>query len=154
MGRGHLAALAAAGAALALVAPASAGLQWRLLAHGIGRGQGQPSPSAYLAVDRAQTTGFAKYLPAAGRTALARNDFGKDAVVAVFGEWGCSDHRVVVTSVTRRARTIVVALLMRRLAPGTAECLAVYPTYRLLAIEKVQLARPFPTRAEGTLARA
>jgi len=93
-------------------------------------------------------------LPPEGQNALARNDFAKDAVVAVFGEWGCTDHRVVVTSVIRRARTIVVSLVMRPLPPGTAECLAIYPTYRLLAIAKAQLRRPFPTRAEATLARA
>jgi hypothetical protein len=93
-------------------------------------------------------------LPPHGQNALARNDFAEDAVVAVFGDWGCSDHRVVVTSVIRRARTIVVSLMMRPVAPGTAECLAIYPTYRLLAIAKAQLTRPFPTRAEARLARA
>jgi hypothetical protein len=154
VGRGHLARLAAAGAALALVAPASAGLQWRLFAHGIGSGHGQPTPTAYLALDLAHTTGFAQLLPTAGRSALARTDFTKDAVVAVFGEWGCTDHRIVVRSVNRRARTIVVSLVSRPPAPGTAECLAIYPTYRLLAIAKAQLVRPFPRRAEVTLARA
>ena len=154
MGRGHLARLAAAGAALALVAPASAGLQWRLFAHGIGRGQGQPRPSAYLALDLAHTTGFAPLLPAGGRSALAGNDFTKDAVVAILGEWGCTDHRIVIRSVNRRTRTIVVSLVLRPPTQGTAECLAIYPTYRLLAITKAQLARPLPTRAQVTLARA
>jgi hypothetical protein len=34
------------------------------------------------------------------------------------------------------------------------ECLAIYPTYRLLAVAKADLARPLPTAAEVRLARA
>jgi hypothetical protein len=111
-------------------------------------------PAAYLALNLAASTGFAPLLPAEGRSALARNDFAKNAVVAVFGEFGCSDHRVAVTGVNQHARMLVVSLLIRQLPPGTAECMAIYPTYRLLAIAKKQFSRPFPTRAEATLARA
>jgi hypothetical protein len=73
-------------------------------------------------------------------------------VIAVFGPFGCRDHRVAVTSVVQQRRAIVVALAERALRPGTVECLAIYPTYRLLALAKTQLEQPYPTRAVARLA--
>ena len=154
MGRGHLARLAAGGVALVLAAAASAAIHWQVLAHGIARGRGPSNPAAYIALNLTATNGFAALLPADARMALTRNDFTRQAVVAVFGDFGCTDHRIAVTGVVQRAQTLVVSLLMHPIAPGTVECMAIYPTYRLLTVAKAQLTRPFPTRAEARLARA
>jgi hypothetical protein len=73
-------------------------------------------------------------------------------VVAVFGEWGCQDGRISVSSVVRRGAAVVVTLVRKPLTPGTVECQALYPTFRLLAITKAGLGRPLPTRAQAQLA--
>ena len=44
-----------------------------------------------------------------------------------------------------------MSLAEKPLAPGTMECQAIYPVYRLLAVPKTSLARPYPTRSEARL---
>jgi hypothetical protein len=114
----------------------------------------QSTPVAFVAIDRASTARFAGRLPAAGSAALARIDFARSAVVAVFGEFGCEDHRVAVTSIVQHGALLVVSLVLRPLAPGTMECMALFETYRLLAVPKTALKRPHPTSAEAVLARS
>jgi hypothetical protein len=137
--------------AAALAAPAAAGVRWRELDRGTAVGAPPATLQAVVALDRAATKRFASRLPAAGRTALARLDFGRNAAIAVFGEFGCKDYRVAVTSVARRRSTLVVSLVERPPDPDTMECQAIYPTYRLLAVPKSALAKPHPTRGEARL---
>jgi hypothetical protein len=120
----------------------------------MGGNAGYGKPTALVALDRAAAARLSARLPAAGRSALAKLDFARDAAVAVFGEFGCKDHRVAVVRIAQRAATLVVSLVERPLAPGTMECLAIYPTYRLLSVAKADLRRPLPTAAEVRLARA
>ena len=69
----------------------------------------------------------------------------RNAAVAMFAQFGCMDHRVAVTSMTQRAGgMLVVSLAEKPLAPGTMECQAIYPTYRLLAVPKTSLATAVP----------
>jgi hypothetical protein len=140
-------------AALALAAPAGASLHWSRLDNGIATGA-QSSPTAFLALDRASAARFSARLPAKAAAVLNRIDFRRNAVVAVFGEFGCQDGRVSVTSVAQQGSRLIVSLAMRALPPGTMECMALFPTYRLLAVTKAGLTRPYPTRAEARLARA
>jgi hypothetical protein len=128
-------------------------MPWHELARGIANDTESAKPTAFVALDRTGTSRFSARLPAAGRNALARLDFRRTAAVAVFGEFGCRDHRVAVVRIVQRAATLVVSLVERPLAPGTFECQALYPTYRLLAVAKADLGRPFPTAAEVRLAR-
>ncbi len=111
-------------------------------------------PTAFVALDRAGTARFSGRLPPAGKAALAKLDFKRNAALAIFGEFGCRDHRVAVARIVKRASTLVVSLVERPLAPGTMECQAIYPTYRLLAVPKADLGLPLPTVAEVRLARA
>jgi hypothetical protein len=112
------------------------------------------TPQAYLAAGRAAAAQLGARVPADGRAALRGVDFSRDAVLAVFGEWGCQDHRIAVTSISRHGGTIVVSLARRPLAPGTVECQALYPTYRLLKVTKARLGQPLPTRARAQFARS
>jgi len=153
VGRRHLSRGAALGAALALAAPASAGIHWSELVRGGASGV-QPTPVAFVAIDRASSARFAGRLPATAAPVLDRVDFSRSVVVAVFGEFGCEDHRVAVTSIVQRGSRLVVSLVLRPLAPGTMECMALFETYRLLAVPKSVLRRPYPTSAGAVLARA
>jgi hypothetical protein len=81
-------------------------------------------------------------------------DFSRYAVVAIFGEFGCRDHRIAVRTIVQRGTTLAVTLSQRPLAPGTVECMAIFPTYRVLSVEKAALRRPFPTHATVSLAPA
>jgi len=140
-----------AGAAGDRAAPAAA-VTWRELNRGDAIGPALSVPVAFVALDRASTRRFSYRLPAAGKRALAKLDFTRNAAVAVFSQFGCKDHRVAVTSIAQRAGSkLVVSLVERPLAAGTMECQAVYPTYRLLAVLKSSLSRPYPTRSEATV---
>jgi hypothetical protein len=128
------------------------GVRWRELDRGMPIGPALSAPVAFVALDRASTKRFSYRLPAAGKTALAALDFDRNAAVAIFAQFGCKDHRVAVTSVAQRAGgTLVVSLVERQPAPGTMECQAIYPTYRLLAVPKSSLMRPYPTRSDARL---
>jgi hypothetical protein len=130
----------------------AAGVRWRELDRGDAVGPALSVPVTFVALDRPSTKRFAYRLPAKGKRALAGLDFSRNAVVALFAQFGCKDHRVAVTSMTQRAgRMLVVSLAERPLAPGTMECQAIYPVYRLLAVPKTSLSRPYPTRSEASL---
>jgi hypothetical protein len=138
-------------AAAVLAASAGAGLRWRELGRGLAVGSGSTAPAAVVVLDRAGASRLSARLPAAGRSALGRVDYAQDAAVAVFGEFGCKDHRIAVTNVAQRGGALVVSLVERPLAPGTMECEALYPTYRLLAVPKSALGKPYPTRGIAQL---
>jgi hypothetical protein len=155
VGRRYLSFVASLAVALALAAPAAAGLRWRELVRGSADVAQPRSPVAFVASDRRSATArFPWGLPDRALDALERVDFSRNAVVAVFGEFGCRDHRVVVSSLTRRGAALAVTLVTKPLPPGPVECMAIFPTYRLLLVSKKQLSRPYPTRAEVRLARA
>jgi hypothetical protein len=152
VGRGHLIRVAALGASLSALVlpsgPAGATISWRTIADGPASGPAAQSATGYVALDRAAAQSqLAARLPAAGRARLAAVDFARDALVGIFGEFGCSDSRVAVSSIAQRGTTLAVRLVKRPQAPGTVECMALYPTYRLLLVPKSSLARPYPTRA-------
>jgi hypothetical protein len=131
---------------------AAAAVRWRELDRGDALGPALSVPVTFVALDRASTKRFAYRLPATGKSALAGLDFSRNAAVAIFSRFGCLDHRVAVTSMTQRAGgLLMVSLAEKPLAPGTMECQAIYPVYRLLAVPKASLAQPYPTRSEARL---
>ena len=155
MGRRHLSpAVALAAAALLLLmtdASAAAVLPWRLVASGAATGASITGMQARLALTRPGTASFAGSLTPVAKAKLAAVDFGRSAVVAVFGEFGCRDHRISVGRVDRAGPTVDVHLVQSPLPPGTVECMAIFETFRLLAVPKSSLGRPNPTRARVTL---
>jgi hypothetical protein len=155
VGRRHLSRVSALVAlVLIFAAPAGAAVHWRVLAKGPASGSSYSATSAYVALDRAETARFSSRLTGAASDALARVSFRTDALVAIFGEFGCQDQFVSVTSVEQHGATLAVKLLQRRPTPGTVQCTAIYPTYRFLGVAKSSLQRPYPTRATVSLARA
>jgi len=154
VGRRHLIRLAAA-LAVAFAAAASAGAAdgWRVVADGPGGGGAAP-PVAFVATARPATSRFAARLPEQARAAVSAADFSQDALVAIFGEFGCRDSQIVVSSLAQHGGVLAVTLAQKLPAAGRMTCMAIFPTYRLLLVPKTQLQRPFPTRATVTLARA
>jgi hypothetical protein len=147
VGRRHLIRLAAVAATLALAAAATAAPAWRTVGSGAASGPTANAATGYLAFTRASALAqFGTRLPAAGRASLAKVNFAHDAVVAVFGDYGCNDANVVTTAVARHGATVTVKLVPRPPAPGIATCDAIFPTYRLLAVPLISLAHPLPKR--------
>ncbi len=109
----------------------------------------------YVAVSRPSATKqFSGRLTASAKSSLARVDFSRDALVAIFGEFGCRDPQIVVSSITQEGARLTVKLVERPLKPGTVACMAIFPTYRFLLVSKTELRKPFPSRVTVTLARA
>jgi hypothetical protein len=136
-----------------LAAFASPSITWRLVAHGNAGGVADPLVG-YVALDRPSAAAFAARTGTSGLQAVRRVDFGRDALVAVFGPFGCKDARVEVDSVAQRGASLAVRLRERRPAPDTVECMGIFETFRLLTVPKAALEKPYPTRATVTLARA
>jgi len=155
VGRRHLSTAATLVAlALASAAPAAAGIAWRVLAGGAAPAAPAAGTSASVAFDRAAAARLAARLPAAGARAVRAVDYSRNGVVAIFGEFGCRDHRIAVSRIARRGAALAVTLVERALAPGTAECMAIFRTYRVLEVADGAVGRPLPARATVSLARA
>jgi hypothetical protein len=154
VGRRHLSYLATVVAVfVVMAAPAGAAIQWRLLVGGPSPGSSVESTTGAIALTRAAAAAvrFASRLPDAASAKLMRANFSRDAVVAIFGEFGCRDGSIGVSSIVQRGTTLVVKLVERN-PPGMMQCMAIFPTYRLLLVSKSQLKRPYPVRASVTLA--
>jgi hypothetical protein len=148
-------AVAAAATALVLAAPAAATISWRTVSDGPSGGAPLASPSGVVALTRASADAqLGPELTAAARAALARVNFTRDALVTVFGEFGCMDSLIAVSSIVQHGTTLAVKLTRNQPPSGTAVCMALFRTYRFLAVPKSQLRTPLPTRATVTLAHA
>jgi hypothetical protein len=110
--------------------------------------------SADLALDRRAAGRFSSELPGQVARIVRSVDFSRHVVVAIFAEFGCRDHRIAVREIAQRGTTLAVALVQQPLAPGTVECMAIFPTYRVLSLDKAGFRRPFPTHATVSLAPA
>ena len=142
-------------AGLALAVPAVAAINWRLVADGVAHGAPVATTTAYVALDRAATSGaFSARLPAAAKGKVAATDFSKTGLVVIYGEFGCRDSLIAVSSLEQHGTTLTVTLAQRQAKPGTAVCMAIFATYRILSFDKTALRRPYPTRATVTLAPA
>jgi hypothetical protein len=148
IGAGALAALA-----LGLAAPAGAAVTWRVLADGPAAGRASSIPTAYVALDRAETGSFSARL-GRGAAQISRVDYTRSALVAIFGEFGCDDSLIEVSSLSQYGSSLAVRLVEEEPPAGTARCLAIFGTYRVLAVPKASLRTPYPTRAVVTLARS
>jgi len=149
VGRGHLALPASLVVAFALAAaePAAAALHWREIGRGPAVSAPAGAPTAVVVASAARARSLDRDLPAPGRSTLAVVDWKTTVVVVILAHFGCTDERVAVTGITRRGDILAVALVKRPLPPDTVECQAIFPTYRLLALSRVGLGAPAPTRA-------
>jgi hypothetical protein len=146
-----LAALAAA--AVSLVASTAAAVNWREVSRGTASGAAPKAPIGFVAYSRSESSRFWPLVPVAkGR--VVDIDFRHNALVAVVGEFGCQDARIVVKLIAQRGSMLLVSLVKWPLAARKAECAALFPTYRLLTVAKAQLSRPYPSRVEVRLASA
>jgi hypothetical protein len=138
-----------------MAAPAGAAIHWRVLSDGLASGNASFATRGYVAVSRAAATAqFSGRLTASARSSLARVDFSRDALVAIFAEFGCRDQQIVVSSIAQDGALLTVRLVDEGLKPGRVACMAIFPTYRFLLVAKTELRKPYPTRVTVTLARA
>jgi hypothetical protein len=93
-------------------------------------------------------------VPPAGARAVLRLDYRRRVALGVFGQFGCHDGRVTIRRIERIGARLRVRLVLRPLKPGAVECQAIFPTFRLVALERRDLGRPLPSHVTVTLARA
>jgi hypothetical protein len=159
VGRRHLIRLAGLFViTLVLAAAASAAatqvVPWQLLARGFAtRNDGAATIGIIAASKAAAHRLVIRVSPVAAQTVL-RLDYRRRIALGIFGEFGCRDGRVRIARIEQTATVLRVRLDLRPLGMGKAECLAIYPTFRLVAIERSDLRVPFPTRVVVSLARA
>jgi hypothetical protein len=156
MGRGNVirAAVAAVLAGLVVAASGAAAISWKVVADGASTGTAAETPLGYLALDRTAETAFSARLPQSGKAKLAGVGLSSRAVLAIFGDFGCTDSLVVVSSIAQHGTTLAVRLIRQAPPAGTVECMAIFGTYRLLSLPRAGLSRPYPTRVAVTLATA
>ena len=153
MGRRDVALLAALAGALALSAPAAAALTWREISHGSSNGVQLVSPVALVVNDRDRAKAYSVELPPNANNAIARVELQKNIVVLVLAGFGCRQHRFTVSSIAQNGTRLFVVVATQP-APAGTDCMLVGPTYRVLVLPKSELARPYPTRADTSVASA
>jgi hypothetical protein len=143
---------------LALAAAASAAaaraVAWHLLARGVATKDDGAAPIAILARSKdAAHRLVLRVPPREGRTVL-RLDYRRRVALGVFGRFGCRDGRVRIARIERTGALLHVRLVMRPLRANEMECQAIYPTFRLVTVERADLGPQFPTRTTVSLAGA
>ncbi len=147
MGRRHLIGAAVLVTALVVASNGAAAISWRTVGDGPAAGPTVSTAAGYVVRSRSSALAtFGSRLTVAARAKLAKVDFTRNLLVAVFGEYGCNDANVITTAVTRRGGRLTVRLVPRPPATGTMTCQALFPTYRFLAVPRSELAPPLPTR--------
>ena len=143
---------------LVLAAAASAAamrvVPWQLLAHGVATKNDGAATIGILASSRVAAHQLVLRVPPEAARTVLRLDYRRRIALGIFGEFGCRDGRVRIARIEQTATLLRVQLDLRPLSMGKAECLAIYPTFRLVAIERSNLRPPVPTRVVVSLARA
>jgi hypothetical protein len=138
-----------------VAASAGAAIRWKTVSDGAAPGPAVPAATGYVALSQAAAQGeLANRLSPPAKARLGKIDFSKNALIAIFGEFGCQDSLVAVTSVIQHGRTLAVGLTHEQPPPGTAQCMAIFATYRLLTVPSASLVKPYPTRVTVTVAPA
>jgi hypothetical protein len=144
--------------ALVLAAAASAAatrvVTWHLLAHGVATKNDGAATIGILASSKAAAHRLVLRVPAQAAQTVLRLDYRRQVALGIFGQFGCRDNRVRIAGIEQTATLLRVRLELRPLAPGTVECLAIYPTFRLVEIARSDLGPRLPTRVTVSLARA
>ena len=127
---------------------------WQPLAHGPATADDGARPVGFLAASRAAAHRLVVRVPPAAAGPVLRLDYRRRVALGVFGRFGCRDSRVSITRIERFGSRLRVRLVLRPLKPGVAECQAIFPTFRIVALERHELGRPLPSHVTVTLARA
>jgi hypothetical protein len=142
VGRRHLSLTVTAGAALAVASPVG----WHRLAADPPNDANVRTLTAYVAADSRSARAFSGELTYSDPSRLARVDFGRNLVVAVFDGPTCTPHLPSVASVSQNGRAL--ALRLHGPPPDASSCHQRWPGgYELITVPKSGLARPYPTRA-------
>jgi len=157
VGRRHLSRLGATVALLLAAAASTAAassITWRVIAHGAASTEVSPADGTYALVATSRpAAGAIAARVTAGAAAKARAvNFHTSVLVGVFAPFGCKDDRVRVNRIEESGRTLLVRLTMSPLPPGTMECQAIFPTFRLLTVPRAALPR-VPTRATAVVVK-
>jgi hypothetical protein len=142
--------------ALVAAAPAAAArvVVWQLLARGIATRDDGAAPLGILASSKLAAQRIVLRVPRQEGQTILRLDYRRRVALGVFGQFGCRDGRVRIARIEREASLLRVRLVMQPLAAGKAECLAIYPTFRLVAIDRSALGAGLPTRVMVSVAGA
>jgi hypothetical protein len=144
--------------ALVLAAAASAAatrvVTWHLLARGVATKNDGAATIGILTPSKAAAQRLVLRVPPHAAQTVLRLDYGRKVALGIFGQFGCRDARVRITGIEQTARLLRVRLALRPLVAGTVECLAIYPTFRLVEIARSELGPRLPTRVAVSLARA
>ncbi|HEV7640831.1 MAG TPA: hypothetical protein VGO39_08200 [Gaiellaceae bacterium] len=139
---------AAASAAATRVVP------WEMRARGVATKDDGAAPLGILASSKLAAKRLVRRMPRRdGRMVLAL-DYRRLVALGVFGRFGCRDARVRIARIERAASLLRVRLVMEPLASGKVECLAIYPTFRLVAIDRSDLGPGLPTHVVVRVAGA
>jgi hypothetical protein len=138
--------LIAGALAAAATAVAATGVRWSPLLHGTTEPSGAQAPKGYLAVTRLQERSWAGRLTPADRTALARVDLTKAAVLAAFLDRMPCATKVTTTGVTRSGSTVTVRIAYTSPPIGVAACVRTSTAYVVLGASRTSLGALAPTR--------
>ena len=143
---------------LVLAAAASAAaarvVTWQLLARGVATKNDGAATIGILAPSKAAAHRLVLRVPVQAAQTVLRLDYGRRVALGIFGQFGCRDGRLRIAGVERTGTLLRVRLALRPLTAGTVECLAIYPTFRLVAIQRSDLGPGLPTRVAVSLAPA
>jgi hypothetical protein len=137
---------AAASAAAARVVP------WQLLARGVASKDDGAAPLGILASSKLAAHRIVLRVPRQEGQTVLRLDYRRRVALGVFGQFGCRDPRVRIARIERAGSLLRVRLVMQPLASGKVECLAIYPTFRLVALDRSDLGSGVPTRVVVSVA--
>jgi hypothetical protein len=144
--------------ALVLAAAASAAatrvVTWHLLARGVATKNDGAATIGILAPSKADAQRLVLRVPAQDAQTVLRLNYRRQVALGIFGQFGCRDHRVRIAGIEQTATLLRVRLQLRPLTAGTVECLAIYPTFRLVEIARSDLGPRVPTHVVVSLAGA
>jgi len=143
---------------LVLAAAASAAatrvVTWHLLTRGHASQNDGETPIGILAPSKTAAHRLVLRVPHQAAQTVLRLDYRRRVALGIFGPFGCRDGRVRIVRIEQIARLLRVRLAMQPLAAGKVECMAIYPTFRLVALVRSDLGPRLPTRVAVTVAGA
>ena len=143
--------MVAAAATAVFAAVATAGLSWHEIAGGSTAQSSVRTAKAYVALTPVQERLWLHRLSARDRATVARVSLTKNVVVAAFLDGAPCSTNVVVSSVTRTGRTLVVTISYKLPPPGVALCVRSGTPYLVIGVARASLGGVRPNRVSLVL---
>jgi hypothetical protein len=140
--------------AAAASAAAARVVAWQPLARGVATAGDGAAPIGILAASKAAAHQLVVRVPPEAGQKVLRLDYRRRVALGVFGPFGCRDGRVRIARIERTGTQLHVRLIMQPLGVGKVECLAIYPTFRLVTLRRADLGGQLPARTTVSLAGA